>query len=49
VCQLFACSDVNEKCRENIELMQQQMASPSIMASADFSGLLDLLQSINNK
>jgi hypothetical protein len=46
---LFACSDVNEKCRENIELMQQQVASPSIMASADFSGLLDLLQSINNK
>ena len=46
---LFACSDVDEKCRENIELMQQQAASPNIMASADFSGLLDLLQSINNQ
>ena len=46
---LFACSDVDEKCRENIQLMQQQAASPNIMASADFSGLLDLLQSINNQ
>jgi hypothetical protein len=45
---LFACSDVNEKCRENIELMQQQVASSTIMATADFSGLLDLLQNINN-
>jgi hypothetical protein len=46
---LFACSDVNEKCRENIELMQQQVASPGIMTATDFSGLLDLLQSINNQ
>lgn len=46
---LFACSDVNEKCRENIELMQQQVAAAGIMSSADFSGLLDLLQNINNQ
>ena len=46
---LFACSDVNEKCRENIELMQQHVAAPGIMSSADFSGLLDLLQNINNQ
>lgn len=46
---LFACSDVDLKCREDIELMQQQVASPNVMAATDFSGLLDLLQSINHQ
>jgi hypothetical protein len=46
---LFACSSDNENCRQNIEYMQQQMASPAIMASADFSGLMDILQTMNNQ
>lgn len=46
---LFACSSNNEICRENIESMQQQMASPTMMASADFSGLMDILQNMNNQ
>jgi hypothetical protein len=46
---LFACSSDNENCRQNIEYMQQRMASPAIMASADFSGLMDILQTMNNQ
>lgn len=46
---LFACSDDNENCKQSIESVQQQIASPAIMASADFPGLLDMLQSMNNQ
>jgi hypothetical protein len=46
---LFLCSEVNEYCRLNIEMVKGKVASPSVLASADFSGVLDLLQSINNQ
>lgn len=45
---LFACSDEVEDCKEDIESIQQRMASPTIMASADFNGVLDALQNMNN-
>ena len=44
---LFKCSDTDENCKENIEAIQQRMADPALMASADFSGVLDLLKSMN--
>ncbi len=44
---LFACSDTDENCKENIEAMQQRMADPTLMASADFSGILDLIRNMN--
>lgn len=44
---LFACADRTENCRENIELAQQQLASPQKMASADFVSVLELLQNMN--
>jgi hypothetical protein len=46
---LFACSDYNKTCKENIEAIQQKMLDPSIMASADFSGVMDALQIMNNQ
>jgi hypothetical protein len=46
---LFACSDYNMACKENIEAAQQKMLDPSIIASADFSGVLDALQIMNNQ
>lgn len=44
---LFACSDTDENCKEKIEIMQQKMADPTLMASADFSGILDLIRNMN--
>ena len=44
---LFKCSDTDENCKENIEAIQQRMGDPALMASADFSGVLDLLKSMN--
>jgi hypothetical protein len=46
---LFACSDYNKTCKENIEAVQQKMLDPSIMASADFSSVMDALQIMNNQ
>jgi hypothetical protein len=46
---LFACSDYNKTCKENIEAAQQKMLDPSIMASADFSGIMEALQIMNNQ
>lgn len=46
---LFACSDEVEDCKENIESLQEQMASPTLMASTDFNGILDLLQNMNKQ
>jgi hypothetical protein len=46
---LFACADDTENCRENIEFAQQQMASPEAAASADFGGVLELLQNMNHQ
>ena len=46
---LFACSDYDKTCKENIEAVQQKMLDPSIMASADFSGVMDALQIMNNQ
>jgi hypothetical protein len=46
---LFLCSEKNEFCKLNIEMVQGQLASPSVLASADFSGVMDLLQSMNNR
>lgn len=46
---LFACSDNDENCRHNIEVMQQKAATSSLVASADFSGIIDLLQNIENQ
>ena len=44
---LFNCSDTDENCKENIEAIQQRMADPALMASADFSGVLDLIKNMN--
>lgn len=44
---LFKCSDTDENCKENIEAIQQRMADPALMASADFSGVLDLINNMN--
>jgi len=46
---LFKCSDTDENCKENIEAIQQRMADPSLMASADFSGVLDLINNMNKQ
>ena len=46
---LFACSDYNTTCKENIEAVQQKLLDPSIMASGDFSGVMDALQIMNNQ
>ena len=46
---LFICSEVNEYCKLNIEMVKGRMASPSVLASADFPGVLELLQSMNNQ
>lgn len=46
---LFLCSEVNEYCKLNIEMVKGRMASPSVLASADFPGVLELLQSMNNQ
>ncbi len=46
---LFACSDKFEDCRQDIESAQQRMASPTMMASTDFNGVLDLLQNMNTQ
>ena len=46
---LFKCSDTDENCKENIEAIQQRMADPALMASADFSGVLDLIKNMNKQ
>ncbi len=46
---LFACSDDDANCKQNIENVQQKMASPAMMASADFTGVLEVLQSMDNQ
>ena len=46
---LFNCSDTDENCKENIQAIQQRMADPTLMASADFSGILDLLKNMNKQ
>ena len=46
---LFNCSETDENCKENIEAIQQRMADPSLMASADFSGIVDLINNMNNQ
>lgn len=46
---LFACSDTDKNCKENIEAMQHKMADPALMASADFSGILDLIRNMNTQ
>ena len=46
---LFNCSDTDENCKENIEAIQLRMADPALMASADFSGVLDLIKNMNRK
>lgn len=46
---LFNCSDTDENCKENIEAIQQKMADPALMASADFSGILDLIRNMNTQ
>jgi len=46
---LFKCSDTDENCKENIEAIQQRMADPALMASADFSGVLDLINNMNKQ
>lgn len=46
---LFLCSEINEYCRLNIEMVKGKIASPSMLASADFSGVMDLLQRMNNQ
>jgi hypothetical protein len=46
---LFACSDYDKTCKENIEAVQQKMLDPSIMASADFSSVMGALQIMNNQ
>lgn len=46
---LFLCSERNEYCKLNIAMVQGRVASPSVLASADFSGVLDLLQTVNNQ
>ena len=46
---LFACSDDDENCKHNIQVMQQKLATSSVMAATDFPGVLDLLQNIENQ
>jgi hypothetical protein len=46
---LFACADDKENCKEDIESVQKKMASPELMASTDFTGMLDMLQNMNNQ
>ena len=46
---LFICSEVNEYCKLNIEMVKGRMASSSVLASTDFPGVLELLQSMNNQ
>ena len=46
---LFNCSDTDENCKENIQAIQQKMADPTLMASADFSGILDLIKNMNKQ
>lgn len=43
---LFSCPDNKINCRENIEIVQQQVASPTMIASTDFTGMLELLQNV---
>lgn len=47
---LFACADNNsEDCKQNIQSIQKRMASSAMMASTDFNGMLDLLQTVNKQ
>ena len=43
---LFSCPDNKINCKENIETVQQQVASPTMIASTDFTGMLELLQNV---
>jgi hypothetical protein len=43
---LFACYDSKPDCRQNIEGLQQKVAASAVMASADFTSVLDLLKTI---
>ena len=46
---LFACSNSDEDCRENIENIQEKMADPSIAVAGDFPGVLAMLQNMNTQ
>lgn len=46
---LFACSNSDENCRENIENIQEKMADPSIAVAGDFPGVLAMLQNMNTQ
>jgi hypothetical protein len=45
---LFACYDEDQNCKRNIEKVQSKMASPAMMASADFTSVLEVLQTMEN-
>ncbi|HVG13935.1 MAG TPA: hypothetical protein VM935_03205 [Chitinophagaceae bacterium] len=46
---LFACSERDIACQQNIKSVQQKMASGTMMASTDFTGVLEALQTMNNE
>lgn len=45
---LFACSDDDEDCKQKIQAIQEKMADPSVTVTSDFSGVLAMLQNMNN-
>jgi len=42
----FNCADYAEDCKQKIKTAQQQIAAPDLMAATDFTGVLDLLQTM---
>lgn len=46
---LFACSEKDISCKQNIASVQQKMASSTMMASADFTAVLEALQTMNKE
>ncbi|MEI6946049.1 hypothetical protein V9K67_02530 [Paraflavisolibacter sp. H34] len=46
---LFACSEMDFYCRQQIELLQQRVASSDVVATAGVNSVLDLLKTLENK